>query len=74
MADMIEPIHGISKRDEVVDHVHVTAAVFAKAMDDQQYGFAVPFRNPGLIIHLGVPYTPKIAFYMIHRFSFFRLS
>jgi hypothetical protein len=70
---MVEPIHGIAERDEVVDHVHVTVAVFAKAMDSEQHGLDVSFRNPGLIIDLGVPYTLKIAFYMIHRFSFFRL-
>jgi hypothetical protein len=41
-------------------------------VDDEQYGFDVPFRKPGLIIDIGVPHALEIAFYVIHRFSYFR--
>src|SRR5512136_252885 len=73
MAHMVKPVHGIAERDEVVDHVHVAAAVFAKPVDDEQHGFDVPSRKPGLMIDVGIPHALEIAFSMLHRISYFRL-
>src|SRR5437763_277316 len=73
MADMVKPVDGVAERDEVVDHVHVAPAVFAKPVDDEQHGFDVPFRKPGFIIDLGIPNAFEIALFTIHRISYFRL-
>src|SRR5450759_2227002 len=73
MANMVKPIDGISKRDEVVDHVHVAPAMFTESGNDKQHGLYVPFGKPSLIIDVGIPHALEIAFDMIHEASFFRL-
>jgi hypothetical protein len=50
-------------------HVHVATAVLAEAMDDQQHGFDVSFRNPVLIIDFRIPDAFEVAFYVIHSTS-----
>ena len=70
VADLVHPVHDVSARDEVLDHVQVASRVLAQPVDDGQHSLRRLFRQPGLVVNEGIPDSLELAFDVIHHRSF----
>jgi len=69
MTKVVQSINSIPKGDEVVDHIHLAAAIFANTMDNQQNSIRIPIREPSLIVNVGILYSFEVSFDMVHGAS-----
>jgi hypothetical protein len=55
----------------MIDDIHVAAAVFGQAVDDEQHGPGIAFGQPGLVVDVGIAHAFKSSFLMLHiRYSY----
>jgi hypothetical protein len=74
MSEVIDCIHGVAQREEVIDKIHVSPAVFCKSVNDEEYGLWFGFREPALVIDPVIPYAVEKPFLVFHDPSSFRPS
>ena len=58
----------------MVDKIHVSPAVFRKAVNDEEHGFRFGFREPILVIDPVIPHAVEKPFLVFHDPSSFRPS
>jgi len=62
----VEGVDGVSPGDEPVDHVSVAAAVFAKAVPDDQHRLGLTFWPPALIVKFETSESCERSFGVVH--------
>jgi len=66
VAVVVKAVDGVAFGHEMVDDVHVAAAVFGQAVEDQQHGFGVAIGQPGLLVGVCVVCAVEESFFVFH--------
>jgi hypothetical protein len=71
MTEMIDSIDAITQRDEVIDKVHIPPTVFSQPVNNEQYCSWLTFREPALIIDVGISITFEESLLVFHFSTLF---
>jgi hypothetical protein len=66
MADVIDPVCGVAQWNEVIDYVLISATMLSQPVNNQQYCPGLTFRQPALIVDVGLSNTLEEPFLLFH--------
>jgi hypothetical protein len=67
VSEVIDCVHGVAQREEMMDEVHVSPAVFRKAVNDEEHRLRFAFRKPLLVIDPVIPDALEKPLFMFHN-------